>query len=43
MEIFCVLHAHFDLEGARHANLENKHDLVIKYHYKLMFALKKYL
>lgn len=40
MEIFCVLHAHFDLEGARPANLENKHDLVIKSHYKLMLHLK---
>lgn len=28
-----------DLEGARHANLGNKHDLVIKSHYKFMFTL----
>lgn len=41
VEILCVLHVHFDLEGARHADLENKHDLVIRFHYKLMFALKK--
>jgi len=41
IKMFCVLQDHFDLEGARHANLENKHDLVIKSHYKLMFALKK--
>lgn len=26
VELFCVLHAHFDLEGARQANIENKHD-----------------
>lgn len=40
VETFCVLYSHFDLEGARHVNLENKHDLVIKSQYKTMFALK---
>lgn len=41
VKIFCLLHDRFDVEGAGHANLENKHDLVIKSHYKLMFAFKK--